>query len=87
MSVEKNSKAQLKYSQQKGNMLFENYIEIKYEKLVEDTERELTKLCNALNLEYDSSMIEFYKTSGDVVQGEESSSKKKKNPWRKNECK
>lgn len=64
-------KAQLNYGRKKGRELFDNYIEIKYEKLLEETVEELKKLCNALELEYDPNMIEFYKSSGDVVQGEE----------------
>ena len=64
-------KTQLSYGREKGNKLFKNYIEIKYERLVEDAVGELKKLCKSLDLEYDSNMIEFYKTSGDVVQGEE----------------
>ena len=64
-------KTQLSYGREKGNKLFKNYIEIKYENLLEDTQEELKKLCKSLDLEYDANMIEFYKTSGDVVQGEE----------------
>ncbi len=64
-------KTQLNYGQKKGSKLFENYIEIKYEKLLEETEEELTKVCHKLKLKYDPNMIEFYKSAGDVVQGEE----------------
>lgn len=64
-------KTQLNYGCEQGNKLFENYIEIKYEKLLEETEEELKKLCKILDLKYDPNMIEFYKSSGDVVQGEE----------------
>ncbi len=64
-------KAQLAYGRQKGSELFELYVEVKYEKLLEKTEEELKKICSTLDLEYDSNMVEFYKSSADVVQGEE----------------
>jgi hypothetical protein len=64
-------KAQLAYGRQKGSKLFKIYIEIKYEKLLEETEEELKKICNMIELDYDPNMIEFYKSSADVVQGEE----------------
>ncbi len=64
-------KVQLNYGRSKGGDLFDNYIEIKYERLVEDPERELKRLCDLLGLKYDPNMVEFYKSAGDVVQGEE----------------
>jgi hypothetical protein len=64
-------KVQLNYGRDKGRGLFDNYIEIKYERLVEDPERELKRLCDLLGFKYDPDMVEFYKSAGDVVQGKE----------------
>lgn len=64
-------KSQLNYGRNIGKELFTNYIEIKYENLVQDPVYELEYLCKSINLEFDNNMIEFYRSASDIVQGNE----------------
>lgn len=43
------------------------YTEVGYERLVEDPERELRRLCAFLDLDYDPAMLEFHRRSEDVL--------------------
>jgi len=65
-------KAQFNYGREVGEKLFDdNYIEIKYEKLVENPQEELQRLCKSLDISYENGMLDFYKQAQKVVVGEE----------------
>ena len=64
-------KAQLTYGRDVGGRLFENYLEIKYEDLLNHPERELSKITSKLGLAFDNEMLEYYKKADEVIVGEE----------------
>ena len=64
-------KAQLTYGRDVGGRLFENYLEIKYEDLLNHPERELSKITNKLGLDFDNGMLEYYQKADEVIVGEE----------------
>lgn len=64
-------KAQLLYCMKIGRKLFSNYYEIRYEDLVLNPSEELKKLCTHIGVDFDENMLEFYKNSHKVAEGEE----------------
>ena len=64
-------KAQLTYGRDVGGRIFENYLEIKYEDLLNHPERELSKITNKLGLDFDNGMLEYYQKADEVIVGEE----------------
>lgn len=62
----------LKKVRKEGPALFdERFYELKYEDLLDNPEQVLTKLLSILNLTYEPSMLEFYKTGNDLVSADE----------------
>jgi hypothetical protein len=47
-----------------------SYLELRYEDLVFDTERQLGRICSFIGEDYDSSMMDFYKTSDTYLRNE-----------------
>jgi len=64
-------KSQLLYGKKMGKKLFQTYVEIKYENLIQDPKNTLEQLCKDINISFDINMLEFYKKANEVVQGEE----------------
>jgi len=63
---------QLKIGENEGTNLFvSNYYRLYYEDLISYPEKTLKKICNFLNVDYDSEMLEFYKKSDEIVVEEE----------------
>lgn len=55
-----------------GPQLFEGrYLELRYEDLLEDPEKELNKLLRVLNLKFESDMLEFHTSSDRIVAQDE----------------
>jgi len=48
----------------------ESYMELRYEDLVHETEDQLKRICSFIGEDYDSRMLEFYKTSQTYVKNE-----------------
>jgi len=70
-------KTQINYGRLLGKTAIKNYYEIKYEDLVCEPKVILTKLLNTLNMEYDSNIEVYYRTSSEIISGKEISWKKK----------
>ncbi len=71
-------KAQYNYAEITGRRLFaDHYMSLSYESLTEDAEGELRLISSFIGAKYKSEMLEFYKTSDEVVVGDEISWKKK----------
>lgn len=55
-----------------GPRLFgDRYLEVQYERLLEDPERELTRLCRGLQLTYDPAMLCFHEAAAGLVRPDE----------------
>ncbi|MCF8009191.1 MAG: sulfotransferase [Halanaerobiales bacterium] len=63
-------KAQFNYLINNKNH-FKNYIEIKFEELIINPEKELSKILSLLDLKFENNMLSFYEKSNDVVFGKE----------------
>lgn len=62
----------LKKVRAEGPSLFgERFIELKYEDLLANPEQELSKILNALGLNFESEMLDFYKKGNDLVSEDE----------------
>jgi len=71
------NRVQLRMGRAHGLRLFgNNYHEVVYEKLLNDPEGELTKLCEGFGLTYSSSMMDFKKSAKKLVSEKEISWKK-----------
>ncbi|MFW6008409.1 MAG: sulfotransferase family protein, partial [archaeon] len=85
---------QLRFGRNWGPKLFqENYHELFYEELIENPRKELKKITNRLNINYDEKMLYFNKKADEIIKGEETKWKKNcfkpvmksnKNKWKKN---
>lgn len=53
-----------------GSMLGANYLEVKYEDLVLNTEAILLKICDFLQVRYDDTMLSYHKTGGKEMPAE-----------------
>lgn len=70
-------KTQINYGRKLGRTIVQNYYEIKYEDMVQEPKDILAKLLSALKLEYDPNIENYYKSSSELIIGEEISWKKK----------
>ena len=54
----------IELAQSFGSKIKENYMEIRYEELVTNTESEIQRICDFLNIQYDSAMLDHTKQVG-----------------------
>jgi len=66
-------KTQFSYMKKHQHIFKDNFVELKYEELLENPETQLEKILLKLNLEFEDEMLEFFKSADDVVKGEEKS--------------
>ena len=64
-------RSQFLYGRGIGRSLFNSYIEVKYEDLVLNPEKELNILCDQIGISFENNMLDFFKNSDKVVQGKE----------------
>ena len=64
-------KAQFNYMKQNQYIFGDNFVDLKYEELLENPKAELEKILVKFDLKFEIGMLEFFKSAGDVVKGEE----------------
>jgi hypothetical protein len=69
-------KAQITYGRQFCNANIPQYLEIKYEELIQNPKNVISNLLHSLKLQYDPSIENYYQSSSEVISGEEVSWKK-----------
>lgn len=64
-------KAQFNFFEKNKHIFDNRYVEIKYEKLLEEPKKQLEKILKKLNLNYEKNMIRFSKTANEIVKKDE----------------
>ena len=64
-------KAQFNYMKQNQYIFGDNFVDLKYEKLLENPKAELEKILVKFDLKFEMGMLDFFKSADDVVKGEE----------------